>query len=249
MKKKRVIVNGAQGKMGLLASTTLTHHEEFDLVAGLGRNDNLAEMIRITKADIVVDLTRADCAYENTKTIIEAQAYPVIGTSGLLETDVQRLKKMCEAHDLGGIIVPNFSIGAVLMMQFAAKAAHYLSAVEIIEAHHPQKHDAPSGSAIKTAEMIAEARKNVWQRPDYKEILPGALGASYRDIPIHSLRLPGVLAEQDVIFGHEGATLTISHKTLDRSAYMPGLVLSCQRVMSLKTLYYGLESLLEGGSA
>ena len=153
-----VIVNGAQGKMGLLACKTIQDHPEFQLVAGLGRGDDLANAICNTHAQIVIDLTRADCVYEICLTIINQGAHPVIGTSGLLEEQIQPLQSMCKEKHLGGLIVPNFSIAAVLMMRFAADAARYLPEVEIIEAHHPQKLDAPSGTAIKTAELIAAAR-------------------------------------------------------------------------------------------
>lgn len=240
----RVIVNGATGKMGSLASTTLKNHPEFELVARLSSKDNLAQAIKTTHAQIVVDLTRADCVYENSLTIIQAGAHPVIGASGLLAEQVSELKTICEQEKLGGIIAPNFSIGAVLMMIFAAKAAEYLPEVEIIEAHHQQKLDAPSGTAIKTAELIAAARKSPKNKLTLKELIPGARGGNYEDINIHSLRLPGVLAKQDVIFGSQGETLSISHNSIDRQCFMPGVVLACQKVMGLDQLVYGLESIL-----
>lgn len=244
MIKHRVIVNGAEGKMGRLAVTTLAEHPDFELVAALSRKDDLAQSILKTKADIVVDLTCADTVYRNTLTIIEQGASPVIGTSGLLEAQLEFLQNKCEAQGLGGIIVPNFSIGAVLMMRFAAIAARYMPDVEIIEAHHPQKKDAPSGTAIKTADLIAKSRENKRQAYACTEVLQGARGALSQDIPIHSLRLSGVLAEQEVLFGQTGETLSITHRTIDRISFMPGLVIACQQVTSLKTLCYGLEHLL-----
>jgi len=137
----RVIVNGAQGKMGVLACNTLSKQSGFELVAQLSRQDNLAQAISDTKAQIVVELTRADCVYDNSMTIIKNGARPVIGASGLMESQIAELTTECEARQLGGVIAPNFSIGAVLMMIFAAKAAEYLSEVEIIETHHQQKLD------------------------------------------------------------------------------------------------------------
>ena len=244
MSPKRVIVNGAYGKMGRLACVTLAEHPEFALVASLGRADNLAEAIQAERPDLVVDLTSAESVYDNALTTIEAGVHCVIGTSGLLEAQIDDLRQRCELKHCGGIIVPNFSISAVLMMRFAAMAAAYLPNVEIIEAHHPQKADAPSGTAIKTAEMIADARACAPDNLLCKELITGALGAKHRDIPIHSIRLPGVLAEQQVIFGHHGETLSLSHRTLERASFMPGLVLACQRVCSFNTLYYGLETLL-----
>lgn len=240
----RVIVNGAHGKMGIQACKTIEEHPDFQLVASLGRHDNLSAMITETHAQIVIDLTRADCVYENSLTIINQGAHPVIGTSGLLEEQIQTLRQCCHDKKLGGIIVPNFSISAVLMMRFAADAARLLPDVEIIEAHHPQKLDAPSGTAIKTAELIAAARSEAKTKLPLKELLLGARGATLHDVHIHSLRLPGILARQQVIFGNTGETLTITHDTIDRSSFMPGLILACQRVKQLNTLIYGLEDLL-----
>lgn len=240
----RVIINGAQGKMGSLAKLTLDAHPDFELVAALGRQDDLAGEIREKNADIVVDLTRADCVYANTKTIIEAGVSPVIGTTGLSAEEMLALNEIAQQNQIGGIIVPNFSIAAVLMMRFAAEAAKYLPDVEIIELHHPKKYDAPSGTAIKTAELIADSRVSDPALSACHEALPGALGGKYRDIPIHSVRLPGFLANQQVIFGSEGETLQLAHNTIDRNCFMPGLVLCCQRVNQLTSLVYGLEHLL-----
>ncbi|CAM2841384.1 4-hydroxy-tetrahydrodipicolinate reductase [Legionella worsleiensis] len=240
----RIIVNGAQGKMGSLACETLANHPDFELVAQLTKQDNLAEAITKNSAQIVVDLTRADCVYNNTQTIIQNGACPVIGTSGLITEQIHELTNACESRQLGGIIVPNFSIGAVLMMSFAAKASEYLSEVEIIETHHQNKLDAPSGTALKTAEMIASARKNKKNTLVLKELIPGARGGTYQDINIHSLRLPGVLARQEVLFGNLGETLSITHDSIDRRCFMPGVILACQKVLGLNTLIYGLEHVL-----
>ena len=243
--KSRVIVNGARGKMGRLACETINNHPGFELVAGLTRDDDLQGAITATKAQIVVELTRADCVYDNSLIIIKNNAHPVIGASGLFPQQIKTLQEMCAEQKLGGIIVPNFSIAAVLMMRFAAIAAHFLPEVEIIETHHQQKLDAPSGTAMKTAEMIAQARCHKKNDLPLKGLVPGARGGSYHDVNIHSLRLPGVLARQDVIFGNSGETLTISHNSIDRSSFMPGVILSCERVQQLNTLFYGLENLLE----
>lgn len=240
----RVIVNGAQGKMGLLACETLKNHSEFELVGQLNKQDNLAQAIKDSGAQIVVDLTRADSVYKNSLTIIQQGARPVIGTSGLLPDQIKELSELCTAHNLGGIIVPNFSIGAVLMMVFAAKAAEYFTEVEIIEAHHQQKWDAPSGTALKTAEMIAAARKKAKNRAPLKELIPGVRGGMHKEVSIHSLRIPGVLARQEVLFGALGETLSITHNTMDRLCFMPGVVLACQKVLSLNSLVYGLEQVL-----
>ncbi|OGV44891.1 MAG: 4-hydroxy-tetrahydrodipicolinate reductase [Legionellales bacterium RIFCSPHIGHO2_12_FULL_42_9] len=243
----RVIVNGVNGKMGSLAKVTIEGSPEFELVAGLSKQDNLRQAITDTRAEIVIDLTRADSVYANTLTIIESGAHPVIGTSGLLSQQIKQLTTLSQSKQLGGIIAPNFSIAAVLMMRFASLAAAYLPDVEIIEAHHPQKQDAPSGTAMKTAEMIAKARgRDVPQQENtHHELLAGARGADCRGIQIHSLRLPGVLARQHVIFGSSGETLTITHDSIDRACFMPGIIRCCQKVLQLKTLHYGLDTILD----
>lgn len=240
----RVIINGAFGKMGILASETIQNHPEFELVGRLSREDSLSENISSLQPDIVIDLTRADSVYANTLAIIQGGAHPVIGTSGLENNQIDELQALSKERKLGGIIAPNFSISAVLMMRFAALAALHLNSVEIIEAHHPQKFDAPSGTALKTAEMIAKARKVPAQEKSSRELLPGVCGGRYQDVPIHSLRLPGILAEQTVIFGNMGETLTIAHKSIDRSSFMPGIILCCQKVLQIESLYYGLEQLI-----
>lgn len=240
----RVIVNGANGKMGTLACKTIAEHPKFHLVGKLTRTDELHQAIVDTHAQIVIDLTTACCVYDNASTIINAGAHPVIGTSGLLDKEINELKIRCDAQQLGGLIVPNFSIAAVLMMRFASIAAQFLPEVEIIEAHHPQKLDAPSGTAMKTAALIQASRSNAIPHRELKEILPGARGAVHHEVSIHSLRLPGVLARQEVIFGNTGETLTLLHNTIDRSSFMPGLILACEKVMELDTLYYGLDHLI-----
>lgn len=244
MSKVGVIVNGAQGKMGRLACDMLRASDDFELLAGLGRSDDLAQAIIDMNARIVVDLTRADCAYQNSLTIIEQGAHPVIGTSGLLQPDIKKLNALCAEKKLGGLIVPNFSIAAILMMRFAASAAQYLPDVEIIEAHHPQKAEAPSGTAIKTAELIAASRTTSPHIPDCKEIVPGALGALHQGVRIHAQRLPGTLAEQSVVFGQTGETLTLKHQTIDRISFMPGIHLACQKVQTLDKLVYGLDQII-----
>ena len=242
--KIRVIVNGALGRMGLLACNALQNHPAFTLVAELNKKDNLAKAIVDTHAQVVVDLTRADCVFENSLTIIQSGARPVIGTSGLLTSQIEILASACESQKLGGVIAPNFSIAAVLMMSCVAKIAEYFPEVEIIEAHHQQKLDAPSGTALKTAEVIAAARKSPKNKLPLKELISGSRGGTCHDINIHSLRLPGVIAQQKVIFGNLGETLAITHNTIDRQCFMPGIILACQKVMEISQLIYGLESIL-----
>ena len=243
--QSRVIVNGAQGKMGLLACETISNHPAFQLVARLGRNDDLQTAIADTKAQIVIELTRADCVYENSLIIIKNNVHPVIGATGLLPEQIHILEGLCAEKKLGGIVAPNFSIGAALMIHFAAVTARYFPEVEIIEAHHQQKLEAPSGTAIKTAEVIAASRHGKKSQLLLKELLLGARGATHQDINIHSIRLPGILARQQVIFGHTGETLSITHDTIDRASFMPGIILACERVIHMDTLCYGLEQILD----
>ena len=242
--KIKIIVNGASGKMGRLAATTLASEKEFDLVGEAGRQDNLAELIQSTQADVVLDLTRADCAWDNVQTIMKHGARPVIGTTGLTEEQMQQFREQCQTLQRGALIVPNFSVGAVLMMHFAKQAAAHFSEVEIVEAHHQQKLDAPSGTAMKTAEMINKARKQAPNQLELKELVAGSRGGQCQNVPIHSMRIPGVIARQTVEFGGVGETLTITHNSIDRQCFMSGVVIACKAVMSLPDLVYGLESIL-----
>lgn len=170
---------------------------------------------------------------------------PVVGTSGLSNENIVELQMLSAEQEVGGIIAPNFSIGAVLMMKFAAMAARYLEDVEIIESHHDQKVDAPSGTALKTVEMIKDVRAAHRQgHPDEKENLAGARGADVEGMKIHSVRLPGLLAHQEVLLGSKGELLTIKHDSFDRSCFMPGIVMSIRNVMEQKKLIYGLENII-----
>ena len=241
---KKIIINGAHGRMGSEAVIAVTNDSELELVASLGKNDNLADAIYETKANCVVDLTSPDAVYENTKTIIQCDAHPIIGTTGLTPMQLSELTELSENKQLGGLIAPNFSLGAVLMMQFAKQAATYFPDVEIIEMHHEKKLDAPSGTAIKTAELIAQNRKKAKTPIPCRESHQGALGANYKDIPIHAVRLPGFVAHQQVLFGGHSETLTIRHDSNHRQSFMPGIVMACKKVPTLNTLVYGLEHLL-----
>lgn len=240
----RILVNGAQGKMGQETIKAVSQAEGLLLVAECGHQDNLAEIIRSAQADVVIDFTRPDSVYENTVIILESGARPIIGTTGLLLDQINDLQQLAKLRKTGGIIAPNFSIGALLMMYFAQQAAKYLPTAEIIELHHDKKQDAPSGTAIKTANMIAQARTRVSPLPACTELIPGARGANQENIPIHAVRLPGFLAHQMVIFGGEGETLTLKHDSINRSCFMPGVIMACHKVMELNELIYGLEQLL-----
>jgi 4-hydroxy-tetrahydrodipicolinate reductase len=242
----RVLVNGAQGKMGQASIAAIQQTADLVLAGAHGRDQSLPQGIQETQADVVVDFTHPNSVFENTKAIIQAGARPVIGTTGLTQQQVQELQKLCADQKLGGVIAPNFSLGVILMMRLSQECARYFPHVEIIEMHHNKKVDSPSGTAIRTAQLIMEAKTAASSSSEVKEMqtLPGARGARYQDIPIHSVRLPGLLAHQEVIFGDLGQTLTIREDTTSREAYMPGVCLACRKVMSLDHLVFGLENIL-----
>ena len=230
--------------MGKESVKAVSEDPDLDLVAQTDLGDKLPGIIDQTKAQVVVDFTTAAAAMKNADCIIESGARPVIGTSGLLPEQVAELQKLCKKQNLGGIIVPNFAIGAVQMMKYSQDAAKYFPHVEVIEMHHDRKVDAPSGTAIKTANLLAESRGSAPPTVDEKEILSGARGASTENIRIHSVRLPGLVAHQEVIFGGQSQTLTIRHDSIHRDSFMPGVCLACKKVMDLNELVYGLEHLL-----
>lgn len=237
----KVIVNGARGKMGQIAIKAVNEAADLTLVGENGHQEDLAQSIKTQNADIVIDFTTPQAVFANAQTIIAAGARPVIGTTGLTQEQIEVLTKQCAEKKRGGIIAPNFSIGAILMMKYAQDAARYLPNVEIIEMHHPQKLDAPSGTAIKTARMIASQR-------DASKIAASppspARGETHDGVQIHSLRLPGFYSHQTVIFGNVGEVLTICHQGIDRQCCIPGIILACQKVMKMNHLLYGLETVL-----
>lgn len=236
----RILVNGAQGKMGQETVQAVQTDPELVLVAQAGHHDDLAALIRSSQAQVVVDFTTAAQVFETANIIIESGVHPVIGTSGLRPEQIRKLQEKCAEKKLGGIIAPNFSIGAVLMMRYAKEIAHYYDHAEIIEMHHDGKLDAPSGTAIKTAEMI----ENIKKPKAVHETISGSRGALCHHIPIHAIRLPGIVAAQEVLFGGNAETLSIRHQSIHRSSFMPGVILACKTVISLKEMVYGLEHLL-----
>ncbi len=260
-----VLVNGACGRMGRAVLKAVQEAEDLQLVgavditggadcgelAGLKANgvkvetDLQAALDRI-KPEVMIDFTRPDVVFNNVMTALKAKVSPVVGTTGLSDEQKAEIKKLAEEMETPAFIAPNFAIGAVLMMVMAKQAAKYMPEVEIIELHHDNKLDAPSGTAVQTAAMIAEVRAEHKQgHPDEKEKLTGARGADYEGMHIHSVRLPGYVAHQEVIFGGLGQTLTIRHDSLNRESFMPGVVLAAQKVRGLKGLTVGLDKLLE----
>jgi len=240
-----VLVNGAFGRMGQLVVKAVSLHPNLELVGQTGREYDLAKAIKDSKATVVIDFTQPEAVFQNTKTILEAGAHPVIGTSGLKRDQVEALIQQSAALKRGGIIAPNFSLGAVLMMKYAKEIVKYLPKVEIIEMHHHEKSDSPSGTAIRTAELLMEACESVNQpQVSTRDTIAGARGALYQQIPIHSVRLPGLLAHQQIIFGEPGETLTLRHDSIDRQCFMPGVCLACEKVVGLDRMVYGLEGVL-----
>ena len=240
-----VLVNGAKGRMGRETVAAIEGDAELELAGAIDLGDDLAAALAAGGAQVAVDFTVAGAGYENCRRIIAAGVRPVVGTSGFSPDQVSDLQSRCAEKGLGGLIAPNFAIGAVLMMRFAAEAARHMPHVEIIELHHDGKIDAPSGTAVKTAEMIQAARP---QAPPPKvtetESAPGARGARSYPVPIHSVRLPGLVAHQEVILGGLGQTLTLRHDSISRDSFMPGVLLAVKRVVELDRLVYGLENLL-----
>ena len=245
MKKIRVLVNGAEGRMGQEVVKAVTAAADLELVDQTDLGDDLIARINASQAQAVVDFTTAAAAFENTRKILEAGVHPVVGTSGLLAEQVAKLQQLAQDKGIGGLIAPNFAIGAVLLMKYAQDAAKYLPDVEVIELHHNRKADAPSGTAVKTAQLIAEARKEIPKAlVEEKELFEGARGSEVHGVRVHSLRLPGLVAHQEVIFGGTGETLTIRHDSIHRESFMPGVCLACRKVIGTQQLFYGLEHLL-----
>jgi 4-hydroxy-tetrahydrodipicolinate reductase len=239
-----VLVNGARGRMGQEVVRAVRAERDLALVGETDLGDPLAEAIQKSGAAVVVDFTQPAAAALNTEMILRAGARPVVGTTGFEPADIARLQALASQLGLGGLIAPNFAIGAVLLMRFAAEAARYLPQVEIIELHHDQKLDAPSGTAVKTAELIAEKRGDSPPEGPKAESIPGVRGGRCRGIPIHSVRLPGLVAHEEVLLGGLGQVLTLRHDSLSRVSFMPGVILAVRRAPALDRLYYGLEHLL-----
>lgn len=239
----RVLVNGAGGKTGVAACRAIEADGGFELAGKGGRADRLAELIAQVEPDVVLDLTVAAAAFANASTIIQCGVRPVIGTSGLVQEQVEELRNRCQKKGIGGVVAPNFSLSAVLMMKFAREAAAYFGRVEIVEAHHEGKRDSPSGTAMRTAEMVAQMWKPLAPLAE-EETVPGARGAVYCGVPIHAQRLPGRVAQQEVFFGGPGEVLTLKSEVIDREAFGPGILLACKKVLHLDRLVYGLEHVL-----
>jgi 4-hydroxy-tetrahydrodipicolinate reductase len=254
----RIIVAGASGKMGQEVVKLIDRTEHFQLVSAVSRTyaeqeiygakyyASLKDALEANQVDVVIDFTSPEMIMKHLQICYAYRVSPVVGTTGLTEEQLNLLRSEFKQASLGGIIAPNFAIGAILMMRFAAQAARYLPHVEIIESHHDRKLDAPSGTALKTAELITESRKQLKQgHPSETEMWEGARGAEYHGFRIHSVRLPGLVAHQEVLFGGTGQLLTIRHDSLNRESFMPGVQLAVEKVLKLNELVYGLENIME----
>ncbi len=241
----KVIVIGAGGKMGATTVSAIEATPDLELVAALDLEDSLEEACRTHQPDVAVDFTHPSCVFSNSETLIAHNVRPVVGTTGLSTEQLDTLTAKCAEKKLGALICPNFAIGAILMMKLSETVAQYMPFCEIVEMHHNQKADAPSGTAIKTAELIKAANPRINEDPlDEEEIIKGSRGGSCESIPVHSIRLPGYVAHQEVIFGGLGQTLRIRHDSIDRTSFMPGVVMAVKKVMELDTLVYGLDNVI-----
>jgi 4-hydroxy-tetrahydrodipicolinate reductase len=268
----RIVIAGINGRMGRASAAAITGHEGFALVGAVGKPDapylgktvaevvgsansgsagilvsnGFLESLAGARADVLLDFTHAEVAGQNAITALEHGIRPVIGTSGITAKHIQELSKLASQKKLGALVIPNFSVGAVLMMEFARQAAAMFQNVEIVEMHHPGKKDAPSGTAMHTISKIA-GNGGPFNRSEVEEIqlLPGARGGTGEaGVRVHSLRLPGLISHQEVIFGADGELLTIKHDSFNTNCFVKGILLSIEAVMKLDRLVVGLDAVL-----
>jgi 4-hydroxy-tetrahydrodipicolinate reductase len=242
----RVCITGHRGKVGAILAAAFQGDPDIDYVGGVTRGDDLASFLHEKRPQALVDFTRPSEAMHNALAAVAAGASPVVGTTGLSTAEVDKLETACAQKKIGGIVAPNFAVGAVLMMHLAEIAAPHFEAAEVIELHHAGKLDAPSGTALSTARRLAARRKDrpFAHRKAEKETLAGTRGGEEGGVAVHSVRLPGFVADQEVIFGLPGQTLTIAHRTTSREAYVPGVLLAIRKVTAEPRFYRGLDELL-----
>ncbi len=262
MKPIRVVVRGASGRMGREVINALCHEPEtqvagavelqvpeeyLSLPDGSGTvpfSSDLAHILSTCQPDVLVDFTTAKAVMPAVRIAAEQGVNLVIGTTGLTSDALSEIDELSKAHQVGAVVAPNFTVGAVLMIHLAKVAARYLDYAEIIELHHHQKVDAPSGTAISTARAMAQARGKPFQRPPGEGKIAASRGEHVEGVTIHSVRLPGLMAHQEVILGGSGQTLRIRHDTINRECYIPGIMLAIKEVINHKGLVYGLDTLL-----
>ena len=241
----RVGVLGAKGKVGATMCAAVAEAADLTLSAEVDVGDDLS-LFTDSGTEVVIDFTHPDVVMGNLKFLVDNGIHAVVGTTGFTAERLDQVRGwLADKPGSGVLIAPNFAIGAVLSMHFAQKAAPYFESVEIIELHHPQKADAPSGTAARTAALIAAARTGMAPNPDATSTgLPGARGADVDGVPVHSVRLTGLVAHQEVLFGTMGETLTIRHDSLDRTSFVPGVLLAVREIAGRPGLTVGLEPLL-----
>jgi len=243
----KVGVLGSRGKVGQEVCKAVAAAPDLELVAAVDAEDDIAELVT-AGAEVVVDFTHPDVVMDNLEFLVDHGIHAVVGTTGFDEPRLEQLETwLASSPSTGVLVAPNFSIGAILMMRFAAEAAPYFESVEIVELHHPDKADAPSGTAARTAKLIAEARRKAGSGPipdATTTALDGARGADVEGIRVHGLRVRGLVAHQEVLLGGPGETLTIRHDSLDRVSFMEGVLLGVRTIGSRPGLTVGLEPLL-----
>ena len=241
----RVAVLGSKGKVGTTMVQAVQDADDLTLSAQVDAGDALS-LLTDNNTEAVIDFTHPDVVMANLEFLIGSGIHAVVGTTGFTDERLQQVRSWLAAKPGTSVLIaPNFAIGAVLSMHFAKQAAPFFESVEVIELHHPHKADAPSGTATRTAALIAEARKGLPPNPDATSTsLPGARGADVDGVPVHSVRLAGLVAHQEVLFGTLGETLTIRHDSIDRTSFVPGVLLAVRRVAENPGLTIGIESLL-----
>jgi 4-hydroxy-tetrahydrodipicolinate reductase len=257
----KVVVHGAKGKMGQEAITAITAQADMEVVGCVDINlqgdtitlpnsfkvpisSDIGKIIKECEPDVIVDFSTADATIALVRQAVVNGVNLVIGTTGLSEKDISEIDNLCHANNVGSILAPNFALGAVIMISLAKKAAKYLDRVEIIESHHEKKIDAPSGTSLALARAMLESRGTGFFPPPKAKKIYKSRGEDINHICIHSLRLPGLLARHEIIFGSPGQTLGIKHDTINRECYMPGLLLATRKVVERKGMVYGLDKLL-----
>ncbi|GFG85542.1 4-hydroxy-tetrahydrodipicolinate reductase [Mycolicibacter algericus] len=246
MAAMRVAVLGARGKVGATMVAAVRDADDLTLSAEVDAGDSLS-LLTDGDTEVVIDFTHPDVVMDNLKFLIDNGIHAVVGTTGFTAERLAQVRSWLEAKPGAAVLIaPNFAIGAVLSMHFAVQAAKFFESVEVIELHHPHKADAPSGTATRTAALIAEARKGLPANPDATSTgIPGARGADVDGVPVHSVRLAGLVAHQEVLFGTMGETLTIRHDSIDRTSFVPGVLLAVRRVAGFPGLTIGIEPLLD----
>ena len=243
----KVAVLGSKGRMGAEVVKAVNSASDLELVASIDQNDDF-NIVKNSGAQVAVDFTTPDVVMKNIELLISAGISPVVGTTGFSDERINSVKKMLDAKSgVSARLVPNFSIGAILMMRFARAATKFYDSAEIIEYHHPNKIDAPSGTAIRTAQIIAEERQlnNLSKNPDATASeIPGARGSNIEGIPVHAVRMQGLVAHQEVVFGSMGETLTIRHDSFDRESFMPGVLLAIRNISKKPGLTIGIDDLI-----